>query len=79
MSKKLDPTLNTSIVNIFAQNNQDPPLMITNFIFNGFLKLKNWDFASMLGLANMSGTWDFGTSCELNKLSSFEIESPIIK
>ena len=28
--------------------------------FNGFLRLKSWDFASMLGLADMSGTWDFG-------------------
>ena len=28
--------------------------------FNGFSRLKSWDFASMLGLANMSGTWDLG-------------------
>ena len=28
--------------------------------FNGFLRLKIWDFTSMLGLANMSGTWDLG-------------------
>lgn len=30
--KKLDPTLNTSHVNIFAKNNQDPTLMIMNRI-----------------------------------------------
>ena len=23
-----------------------------------FLRLKSWDIASMLGFANMSGTWD---------------------
>ena len=27
---------------------------------NGFSRLKGWDFASMLGLANMSGTSNFG-------------------
>ena len=26
--------------------------------FNCFMTLKNWNFASMLGLANVSGTWD---------------------
>ncbi len=36
-------------------------------VWNGFLKLKSWSFTSMLGLANMSGTWDLGlgTPCEL--------------
>jgi hypothetical protein len=32
--------------------------MIINHYFEGFLRLKSWGFASMLGLANMSGTWD---------------------
>ena len=34
--------------------------------FNGFLRLRSWDLASMLGIANMSGTWDLGlgTPCE---------------
>ena len=27
-------------------------------LFNGSLRLKIWDFASMLGFANMNGTWD---------------------
>ena len=26
--------------------------------FSDYLGLTSWDFASMLGLANMSGTWD---------------------
>jgi hypothetical protein len=34
--------------------------MIINHIFNDVLKLKSWDFASVLGLANMSGTWELG-------------------
>ena len=29
--------------------------------FNGFLKLRSWDFAFMLGLANMSGDLGLGT------------------
>ena len=32
-------------------------LMITN---HGFLRLKTWDFASMLVIASMGGTWDLG-------------------
>ena len=28
--------------------------MIINHIFNGFLRLTSWDFASILGLANIS-------------------------
>ena len=38
----------------------------------GFLGLKSWDFASMLGLADMSGTGDLGpmwTDLELLVLS----------
>ena len=31
-SKKLDPTLNTSPVNVFASNYQDPTLKTTNFV-----------------------------------------------
>jgi hypothetical protein len=54
----LDPTLNTSPANvlhtlkisIFGFNGCKPH-------FNGFLRLKSWDFAFMLGLADMSGTW----------------------
>jgi hypothetical protein len=30
--KKLDPTLDTTPVNIFAKNNEDPTLMIMNHI-----------------------------------------------
>ena len=26
--------------------------------FNGLLSFKSWDFALMLGLVDMSGTWD---------------------
>jgi len=29
-----------------------------NHVFNGFLRLKSWDSASMLELVDMSGTWD---------------------
>ena len=46
-SNKLDPILNTKSV-----NNQDLLIMINNHIFNGFLRFKSWDFASMLGLVN---------------------------
>ena len=28
--------------------------------FNGSLMLKSWNFSSMLGLANTSGTWNLG-------------------
>ena len=42
-------------MNIFAYNNQDSTLNDNPPYFNGFLKLKSWDFASMLGL---------GTPCE---------------
>jgi hypothetical protein len=33
-------------------------------MFESFLRLKRWEFASMLGFAKMSGTWDLGTQCE---------------
>ena len=32
LSKKLDPTLDTNNANIFALNDQDPPLMIINHV-----------------------------------------------
>ena len=38
--------------------------MIIYPYFNGYLRLKSWDFAFMLGLANMNGTWDLGPPCE---------------
>ena len=47
-SKKLDPTLNTSPMSFFAYR----------LYCNYFLRLKSWDFAFVLGLANMCGTWD---------------------
>ena len=53
LSKEIDPTLNTSPARVFAQLNQDPIVMIIN---HNFMVSRN--FASMLGLANMSGTWD---------------------
>ena len=62
LSKKLDPNLNTNPVNILHKLIKNPTSMIIN---HGFLRLKNWDLASMLGLANMSGTWDLGPPCEL--------------
>ena len=56
LSKKLDPTLNTSPINIVASNNQDPTLMVSKPSFDCFLfRVKCWDFASVLG---------FATACE---------------
>ena len=54
-SKKLDPTHNTS-TNIFASNNHELTLMNLKSYLNDFLKFKSWDLASMLGLADFSGT-----------------------
>jgi hypothetical protein len=34
--------------------------MIINHIINVFVRLQKWDSASMLGLANVSGTWKLG-------------------
>ena len=59
-SKKPDPTLNTSPVNIFAWNKQDPILMMINHIFMLFGGSKVETLPPMLGLTNMSGTSDFG-------------------
>ena len=42
---------------IFAIN-QDSNLNEYKAYLNGFLRLDSWDFASMLGLPNMSGIWD---------------------
>ena len=34
--------------------------MDINHTLNGFLRLNSWDFAYMLGLVDMSGTWHLG-------------------
>ena len=54
LSTKLDLTLKTSLPNMFALNYEDLTFMMINHILM-VLRLKSWDFASMLGLANMSG------------------------
>ena len=51
----------------FIQNNQDPTSMDIKPYCNGFLRLKSWDFASMLGLASMSGTRDLGPHVLINE------------
>jgi hypothetical protein len=56
LSKKLDPTLNTSPMNSVAYNNQDLTLMIANHIVNGFSRLKVgalppcWDLLTPLSI-----------------------------
>ena len=41
------------------KRNQDSTSRFDNLLhFNGFLRHKCWDFASMSELANMNGTWD---------------------
>jgi hypothetical protein len=59
------PSSQHKLVSIFAQNNQDLTSMIVNHVFNDFLRSKSWEFASMLGLANMTRTcshdWDSGS------------------
>jgi hypothetical protein len=50
--QKLDPTRNTSPHNVLrgkiSRCHEIP-------YFNGILRLKSWDFASMLGFVDMSG------------------------
>ena len=40
--------------------------------FNSSLRLKSWDFASMLVLANMRGTWDFVWTNHYNNFHTCE-------
>ena len=58
-AKKLDPTCNTSL-EVFLHKNknkiQNLASMDINYTFNGFLRLKSRDFASMLELADTRGT-----------------------
>lgn len=35
--------------------------------FNGLLKLKSWDFTAMLGLVDMTMTWDLGPGAHVNQ------------
>jgi hypothetical protein len=57
-SKKLDTTLNTSPANCFPLNNQGPHLMIINHILMVSWGSTIGTLPFVLGLANMSGTWD---------------------
>ena len=41
---------------------------VSGLYFNGFLRLKSWDFASMLRLTDMSGTWDFASMLRLTDM-----------
>ena len=58
-SKNMDATPNMSPEIIYIKYLRFDFNGYTPYL-NGFLRLKSWDFASMLILANMSGTWDLG-------------------
>ena len=53
----LDPTLNTRPNFTWIKESRSNFNGYKPYI-NGLLKLKSWDFASMLGLVDMSGSWD---------------------
>ena len=57
-SIKQIPTPNTSPEIHFCINQSRSDFNDYKLYFNGFLKLKSWDFAFMLGLANTSDTQD---------------------
>ena len=59
-SKMLDPTLSTSPEIFLHEMLKNMTLVDYNSCCNDFSRLKSWDVASMLGLADMSGTWDLG-------------------
>jgi hypothetical protein len=52
---------------VIINNNRDPTSMNIKPSSNGFPRLKSWDFASLLGFANMSGTRDLGPHVFINK------------
>jgi hypothetical protein len=58
LGKKLDPTCNTKSRILFSDIKQSR-FDFNGYIphFNDFLRLKSWDFAPMLVLVDMNGTW----------------------
>ena len=52
-SKTLNPSRNTSPKIYVCKRRK------SIYDFNDFLRIKSWDFVSILGLADMSGTRDF--------------------
>ena len=60
-SQKLDPTPNTKSHKFFFALNQSRSDFNEHKQFsNSLLRLRSWDFDSMLGLGNVNETWDLG-------------------